>query len=185
PPPRASPVPRSARPPPAPPTRTPPPGRPPRAAPPPGGRPGTGDSGPPPPPPPPFWRHRRVPVIAAGIAVVAVAAVTAVVILPGSGTHKTKPKTIASVASIAISPDSGFAQVSGYTYVDYNSGKDGNAQIHGQVTGALNGEVAALYAQPFPYKSAPAQAGTVILHPAGKTAQYSFQVTPVVATRYK
>ena len=150
-----------------------------------GGTAGTGDSGPPPPPPPPFWRHRRVPVIAAGIAVAAVAAVTAVVILPGSGTHKTKPKTIASVASIAISADSGFAQVSGYTYVDYNSGKDGNAQIHGQVTGALNGEVAALYAQPFPYKSAPAQAGTVILHPAGKTAQYSFQVTPVVATRYK
>jgi serine/threonine-protein kinase len=144
---------------------------------------GPGDSGPPPPPPSPFWRRRRVPVIAAGIAVAAAAAVTAGIILPGSAPHQAK--IVASVASIAINADSNLDQVSGYTVVDYNSGKDGNAQIHGQVTGALNGEVAVLYAQPFPYKSAPAQAGTVILHPAGKTAQYSFQVTPAVATRYK
>ena len=73
----------------------------------------------------------------------------------------------------------------GYTFVVYNSGKDSNAQIHGQVEGAANGEVAALYAQPFPYQSAPAPVGTVILHPAGKKASYSFAVTPVLATRYQ
>jgi len=129
-------------------------------------------------------RHRRrVRLAAAGIAVAAVAAAITALLLPGSPPHRTA--STASNASIAINADSNLDQVSGYTIVNYNSGKDWNAQIHGQVKGALNGEVAALYAQPFPYKSAPAQVGTVILHPAGKTAQYSFQVTPVVVTRYQ
>jgi serine/threonine-protein kinase len=132
-------------------------------------------------PPAPLWRRHRVPVVA-GIAVVAAAAVTAGIVLPGSAAHKAKPKV---VASIAISATSDSDPVDGYTFVVYNSGKDSNAQIHGQVEGASNGEVAALYAQPFPYRSAPAPVGTVILHPAGKTASYSFPVTPVLATRYQ
>jgi len=47
-----------------------------------------------------------------------------------------------------------------------------------------NGEVAQLYAQPFPYQRAPAPAGSVILHPSGGAATYEFRVTPVLATRY-
>ena len=33
--------------------------------------------------------------------------------------------------------------------------------------------------------SAPTQVGSVILHPAGTTASYEFQVTPALATRYR
>jgi serine/threonine protein kinase len=152
---------------------------PPRAAPvPPGGEsvPPGAASGPVPPDAPP-WRRRRVRVIAAGIAVLAAAAITAGVVLPGAAPGR--------AASIAIAAGSGFHPVDGYTFVEYQSGQDGNARIYGQVTGAVSGEVAQLYAQPWPYRAAPAQAGAVILHPNGKTAPYSFQVTPEVATRYQ
>ena len=42
-----------------------------------------------------------------------------------------------------------------------------------------------MYAQQFPYNHAPALVGSVILHPAGTTARYEFQVTPTLATRYR
>jgi serine/threonine protein kinase len=126
--------------------------------------------------PVPLWR-RRGPLIAAGVAVVAAVAIAVALILPGSAARP--------AATIAITSASNLHQVSGYTFVVYKSGQDASARIHGQVKGAVSGEVAQLFAQPFPYKAAPAQVGAVILHPAGKTAQYSFQVTPAVATRYR
>jgi serine/threonine protein kinase len=131
-------------------------------------------------PPVPPWRRRRVRVIAAGIAVVVVAAVAAGTLLTGSGPHRTE--------SVAIAAKSSLAPVDGYSYVGFMSGKDASAQIHGTIKGAASGEVAQLYAQPFPYKSAPTQAGEVLLRPVGKTATatatYSFQVTPTVVTHY-
>jgi serine/threonine protein kinase len=127
--------------------------------------------------PVPPRRRRRVTVIAAGVAVVVVAAVAAGILLAGSGSHGTE--------SVAIATKSSLTPVSGYTYVGFQAGKDASAQINGQVKGATSGEVAELYAQPFPYKNAPTQAGAVILHPVGKTAKYAFQVTPSIATRYK
>jgi hypothetical protein len=86
--------------------------------------------------------------------------------------------------SIVIAAKSNLPPVSGDSYVNYMTGKDATAQIHGEIKDAASGEVAQLYAQPFPYRNAPAQIGAVILHPTGKTAQYAFEVTPSVATRY-
>jgi hypothetical protein len=59
------------------------------------------------------------------------------------------------------------------------------ATISGTVSGAARGEVAALYAQPFPFNKAPAplRGKRATLH--GSSAQhYSFTARPSVATRY-
>jgi hypothetical protein len=68
--------------------------------------------------------------------------------------------------------------------VGYQDATDASAKITGQVTNAVSGEVAELYAQQFPFTSAPAPVGSVDLSPSGSTAQYSFQATPTLATRY-
>lgn len=70
-------------------------------------------------------------------------------------------------------------------YVVYLGGKQANAEVYGVVGKAVSGEVAAVYAQPFPFKKAPTQVGSVILHPVGTTARYDFQVTPAFGTRYR
>ena len=75
--------------------------------------------------------------------------------------------------------------VSGDVYVVYLGGKQANAEVYGEISKAANGEVAELYAQQFPYQQRTTQAGSVILHPAGGTARYEFQVTPTLATRYR
>jgi hypothetical protein len=74
--------------------------------------------------------------------------------------------------------------VAGDVFVKYQDGTDASAQVSGQVTNAVSGEVAELYAQPFPFTSAPAPVGSAALNPSGTTAQYKFQVTPTLATRY-
>ena len=90
----------------------------------------------------------------------------------------------ASVA-VPISVKSAFAAISGDVYVEYLGGKQANGEVDGVIKKAASGEVAQLYAQQFPYTRAPAPAGSVILHPAGGTASYQFQVTPTLATRYQ
>ena len=70
-------------------------------------------------------------------------------------------------------------------YVVYLGGKQASAEIYGEIGKAVNGEVARLYAQQFPYQNAPTQVSSVIMHPAGSTARYEFQVTPTLATRYR
>ena len=124
-------------------------------------------------------RRRRIPVVLAAITVVVVAAVVAGVLLAGSPGQKT--------ASVLIAAKSSLAPVSGDTYVRYLAGAGATAEVRGEVMGAASGEVARLYAQPFPYRDASAPIGAVTLLPAGKTAtaEYTFRVTPTVATRYK
>ena len=63
-----------------------------------------------------------------------------------------------------------------------DSGGFASAKIHGKITGAAAGEVAALYAQQFPYKTRPVRLGAVTLE--SSTPVYSFTVTPALATRY-
>jgi hypothetical protein len=121
--------------------------------------------------------YRRLPVILAGIAVLVVAAVVAGVTL----TRSTAP----AAASLQITAKSSFPPETGYSYVEYRLGADARAEIQGKIKGAVSGEVAQLYAQPFPFTKAPAETDAVILHPAGKTATYAFTVTPALATRYK
>jgi hypothetical protein len=73
---------------------------------------------------------------------------------------------------------------SGDAFVEYQNGTDASVRISGEITSAAAGEVAELYAQQFPFTSAPAAVGSVAISPSGSTAQYSFQATPTLATRY-
>ena len=87
--------------------------------------------------------------------------------------------------SVQVAARSALPSADGDVYVGYRDGSHAGAQISGQVNGATPGEIARLYALPFPYRSAPARASSVVLRPAGGTAKYAFRVTPSLATRYK
>jgi serine/threonine protein kinase len=145
-----------------------------------------GDTAPPLPPlplPPPSRRPRRRTLVAAGAAMVVLAGgLTAGLLSGGSGG---KSPVVHRSVDVPISVGTQNTPVAGDVYVAYDSGKYSNAQISGEVKKAASGEVARLYAQPFPYKHAPVQAGSVILHPGGGTASYGFQVTPSAATHYR
>jgi len=125
---------------------------------------------------PPRRPRRRVVVAALAAIIVAAAGLTAG-LLAGS---KARPPV-----AVPISVKSAEAAVSGDVYVVYHGSKLANARVYGTIRKAASGEVAQLYAQPFPYHHAPAQVGSVILHPAGTTASYEFQVSPALATRYR
>jgi hypothetical protein len=86
----------------------------------------------------------------------------------------------APVISIAATPK--IKPVTHDHFVVFHGGALASAQIHGTITGAAAGEVAALYALQFPYKTPPARLGSIRLK-AAKTV-YSFPVTPTLATRY-
>jgi Protein kinase domain len=124
--------------------------------------------------PRPHRRLRRRIVVAACI--MAAGGLAAGLLLPGSSGHPT---------TVPISLKSALPTVTGDVYVVYLGGKQANAEVYGDISKPANGEVAELYAQPFPYQRAPAQAGSLIVHPAGGTARYEFQVTPTLATRYR
>lgn len=64
-------------------------------------------------------------------------------------------------------------------------GHDASARISGEISDVTSGEVAGLYAQQFPYTSAPALIASLPVQSAGGTATYAFQVTPSLATRYR
>jgi hypothetical protein len=94
--------------------------------------------------------------------------------------HGLSSSAAAPKGPVPLAAVSGLTPVNGDQYVVYHSGRDASARLHGTVTHATPGEVARLYAQPFPYDHAPAPAGFVVL--AG--GSYTFTVTPSVATRY-
>ena len=137
-----------------------------------------GDGG----PPERSRRGRRVRIAAAVAAVAVLAVVAVVLLLPGPG-PKPKPRPVPVFSPVAAK--SGSAPVYGDVYVYYRQGNQSNAELSGDIKHVTKGEVAQLYAQQFPYNHAPVPVGSVLLHPAGKTASYTFQVTPVLATRYK
>jgi serine/threonine protein kinase len=99
---------------------------------------------------------------------------------PGDGPSTQDVPTPAVLASVS----SAYAALDGYVFVKYQDGTDASAAVSGQVTNAVSGEVARLYAQQFPFTSPPAPADSAALDPSGTTARYSFQVTPTLATRY-
>lgn len=110
----------------------------------------------------------------------------AVVVLAGglaaaSGT----PALAAPAASptVTIAANSQFRPVTGDVFVVFNTGKYAKAQIHGNISRASSKGVARLFAQPFPFSSAPKSVGSVTL--TGSTMPYSFTVTPTLATRYR
>jgi hypothetical protein len=76
------------------------------------------------------------------------------------------------------------ARATGDALVIFDGGSYARATIHGRITGATKGEVAALYAQEFPFKAPAARIASVTLKITGNTT-YLFTVAPVLATRYK
>jgi hypothetical protein len=125
--------------------------------------------------------------------VVAAGAVTGIALASAGGGGASPPASAgsspsadgAAPASIPITASSGLAPLTGDVYVEYQRAGDETAQITGEVSNATSGEVARLYAQQFPYTSAPAPAGSVGFNGNGPTASYAFQVTPNLATRYQ
>ena len=121
---------------------------------------------------------RRVWIIVAAVAVIVLGA-AGVVAATLSGGGPARPTKFSIAAESALAP------LSGDVYVVFKYGRQASARISGQLKGVTSGEVAQLYAQQFPYHRSPVPVGSVILHPAAKTATYSFRVTPSLATRYQ
>jgi len=133
----------------------------------------------------PRRRLRRGIAVAAFIA--AAAGLTAGLLSggPSKPAAKTEAKTVATLMALPISLKSAQSPVSGDVYVVYLGGQQASAEVYGAISKAANGEVARLYAQPFPFRNAPTQVSSVTVDPAGGTAGYEFQVTPTLATRYR
>jgi serine/threonine-protein kinase len=99
------------------------------------------------------------------------------------------PAPLASLP-VTLTPAAG-GPIDGNVVVDYDpsvasvTAAYANAKFTGEIKDATTGEVVRLYAQQFPYASAPAPIESVTLNPVGGTATYSFTVTPALATRYQ
>jgi hypothetical protein len=117
------------------------------------------------------WRRATVVALAAGAAITA--SLTA-----GAATSAAQ----AAAPAVSIAATAKLKPVTGDVFVVYRAGAYSTAKIHGTITGAAAGDIAILYAQPFPYKKPAAAAGSVTLK--GATAAYSFTVTPALATHY-
>jgi serine/threonine protein kinase len=131
----------------------------------------------------PGQRRRISPAVLTGAGILAVVVVIVVALLTGS------PDSVSPhghrLASFPITASSSLRPLTGDVWVVYRGGRNAIAQVRGEINGVRPGEIAQLYAQQFPFRSAPVPAGSVILHPSGGAAAYAFQVTPSVATRYK
>ena len=96
--------------------------------------------------------------------------------LAAAGQAQAAAPTISIAASTKLPP------VTHDALVLYQEGVYASAKIHGTISGADAGEVARLYAQPFPYKKAAAAVASVTLK--ASTASYAFAVSPSLATHY-
>lgn len=114
------------------------------------------------------WRR------AAGMAVAGVLALGAS--LAAAGQAQAAAPEISVAASAKLPP------VTHDALVLYRDGAYASAKIHGTVSGAGAGEVARLYAQPFPYRRAATAVAAVTLK--ASKVPYSFTVSPSLATRY-
>jgi hypothetical protein len=94
-------------------------------------------------------------------------------------------------ATISVTVGTSFPAVDGDAFAEYDqdvtsSGSgSGSAIFNGEIKGATTGEVARLYAQQFPYTSAPIPVGSTTLYPIGGTAGYGLAANPTLATRYQ
>jgi hypothetical protein len=87
-----------------------------------------------------------------------------------------------SAVAVTITAKSRIPRVTGDTLVVFKAGKFAKATISGSVTGAANGDVATLFARPFPFKHRAAAIARMTLSTSPQ--RYSFTITPTVATRY-
>ena len=116
------------------------------------------------------WRRAAVVALAGGAAIAA----QLVAIAPAEAAGPTVTITASSKLPI-ITHD---------VLVVYKGGAYAKASVHGNIADAKAGEVAVLYAQPFPYKKAAARVASKTFTSAGNKV-YSFTVTPTLATRYQ
>jgi hypothetical protein len=110
----------------------------------------------------------------AGIAVAGVLAIGASLAVAGQAQ--------AAAPAISVAASTKLPLVTHDAFVLYQLGAYASAKIHGTISGARAGEVARLYAQPFPYKKAATAVATVTLK--ASKASYSFSVSPSLATHY-
>lgn len=115
------------------------------------------------------WRRAAVATLAGAAAIAA----QMTVIAPAQ----------AAAATITINATAKLPPVTNDVLVFYKaSGGYASAKIHGKITGAKAGEVAALYALQFPFKTAAVRLASVTLKSSAPV--YSFTVTPTLATKY-
>ena len=88
----------------------------------------------------------------------------------------------AAAPTISIAASTKLPLITHDALVLYQDGQYASAKIHGTIAGAGAGEVARLYAQPFPYAKAATAVAAVTLN--ASRAAYSFTVSPSLATHY-
>jgi hypothetical protein len=125
-----------------------------------------------------------VTVAAVATAIAAVAA-TAGSHSSGDADHSVAVAYQEPTTTLPATIASGFAPLFGDVFVRYRDGNSARAEIKGSVAGGKAGEIVRLYAQRFPFTSAPALADWVTLNPAANGTCYAFTVTPTIATRYQ
>lgn len=114
------------------------------------------------------WRR------AAGMAVAGVLAIGAPLAVAGQAQ--------AAAPTISVAASTKLPLITHDALVMYQEGAYASAKIHGTISGAAEGEVARLYAQPFPYGKAATAVAAVTLK--ASNASYSFTVSPSLATHY-
>jgi hypothetical protein len=91
----------------------------------------------------------------------------------------------AAAPAVDIGVQTAFSKLGGLTFAQYHT-RQGWGRVHGQVSGAVSGEVIRLYARQFPYSKPFAQVAGPAKLVASGNVKFSFsKVTPVLATRYK
>jgi hypothetical protein len=91
---------------------------------------------------------------------------------------------VPSAVTVTITAKSRIPHVTGDTLVVFKAGKFAKATIRGSITGAASGDLATLFAQPFPYKHHAAAVGSPLKLTGASSEKYSFTVAPTFATRY-
>lgn len=120
-----------------------------------------------------LWRGAMVTALAAAAVV-------------GAGIGPAVATTSTAKPAITITVTSKIGKIGGDLVVQYKNGTLDKATIKGTVSATTSGEVAKLYAQQFPYKTAakrvPGQSKT--FSASTKAVSYSFTAVPTLATRY-
>ncbi len=88
-----------------------------------------------------------------------------------------------AAVTVTISAQSKLRPVTGHVLVVFRSGPKSSVQLSGSYSGAASGDTLALFAQPFPYSSPPAQIASKQITAA--SGSYSFSEIPQIATKYK
>ncbi len=127
---------------------------------------------------------------AAAVTTLAVLAAVATVVVTrqaaqSPGAPASRSAILETLATIPATLTSNVTPIHGYVLVYYDDPTRSAGQVQGQINGAAAGQVVRLYAQQFPFTSAPAPVQSLTLSPADGSASYLFRVTPSVATRYQ